>query len=145
MADLIDYLFQFPNQGAAEADLLVNPFFNNSGAPLGMLVFPNLLQNSSVAMQGFWPLVVKPAPVDSALMAHQNIILINNRTAFINGLPSLLFTKIPTAALGLVFNIYGNYANGLSGPGTPLNPPVLANDANTILLTDPDGNLLLAG
>lgn len=116
VADLIDYLLQFPDQGAAERDPLVGPFFavpSGLDAALEVLVFADITQNSVTPEPGYWCLIATRA--GDALANHANIQLVNNRSALLQGQPSVISSNLPTAHLSVMFSGSSVYiANGLS-------------------------------
>lgn len=114
MADLIDYVFQFPDQGAAGRDLIVGPYSRSkAGGPFEILVFEDVTQNSVTPLPGFWLMIATTA--NDALAGHPNVQLVNNRTLYSRGQPSVISSNLPTAHIAVMFSTYGTYIpNGLS-------------------------------
>lgn len=107
---MIDYLFLFPSQAAAQADATVGSYWNGT-VWRGDVVFPGLTFISSQALSG-WMMMICSAATNPALASHPNCILVTSREAvqaghpFVisspglttNGRTSLVFFPIPAGS-----------------------------------------------
>jgi hypothetical protein len=108
MTDLLDYIFRFPDAGAAQRDQVVGPYFANGAGLNEVLIYQN--GDSVDAASGYWPMVSIAGPINSALANHPNIELINNRSLQIAGAPSVVAAKFDVTATIIIANALGAYA-----------------------------------
>jgi hypothetical protein len=129
MADIIDYILQYPNNAAALYDPVVGPFFNNTVVedsdrnlinvvPLGnaqeILMFPDLTQNSAQAASGYW-VMVTTSGTNTLLAANPNLQLTNDRSLMFLGQPSVTSTKLASVThTGIVISLCNVYCSGLA-------------------------------
>ncbi len=163
--DYLDYIFRFPSQGAFQGDPFIQqyaPSVLNSQPGVQLLIYNpvetlssrangsnSLVQlpqqaNSTVPLSGFWAMItLKGFPGPSALTAHPNLQILNDRTFMFARQPSVISSTIDVSHINIVINIFGVYVT--DGLQLILSPALLLEDGTSDLLLEGGGNLLLEG
>lgn len=164
MADLYNYIFQFPDEGSAERDSVLGPYFGSLvlPQPVEVLVWPNTLINSVTPLPGFWFMITKLGPLDTTLENHPNIQIVNDQTLLAQasqGVVSVIKPNqtaqnpqfpLPLFHTNIVFSNYGpQFTAGLISqlpPPNPVTPPIssgLTDETGATILTDESGTTIL--
>ena len=120
MAELIDYIFQFPSQASAQFDAVVGPYFSSPTQGFDVLIFDRSRTLAAVPLPNYWVMVSQQMPINSALFNHPNIALVINRSQQILGNASVLLdVSFPdTSVLAIMISGRGQHtAAGLFGVG----------------------------
>lgn len=113
--DFITYIFQFPDRGAAGRDQILQFYFFDPQTAVEVLVYADVTVNSVITYPGYWFMVMKNGGLDPNLYTHPNLEMVVNRTALLNGLPSLINSNIPAAHVNVTANAVGTFIqNGVS-------------------------------
>ncbi len=150
MAELIDYIFQFPSQASAQFDTVVGPYFASPTQGFDVLIFE---RPSALPLPNYWLMISQQMPINSALFNHPNIALVINRSQQILGNASVLLdVSFPdTSVLSIMISGRGQHtAAGLFGVGQSTAPPsgpfyetedasqpYVAEDGTTIYVPEP--------
>lgn len=159
--DFIDYIFQFPDAGTFLRDpaiataapnafgvalLVYNPVENLQLPRPGtgnVLVSVPQLSVSSVALPGFWVMLTIKGQLLTALSAHPNVQIVNDRTLMFKGLGSVISSKIDITHVNILINNFGVYVrDGLLFVSSPL---LLEDGVSPLLLEDGATPLVLEG
>jgi hypothetical protein len=100
------YIFLFPNEAAAAYD----PIVGQGQYPLLNMVLYDTLMSGVDALQGYWPMIIQPAPLNTAFKNHPNIQLIMTVATSGQSQPNVIFSAIPHLAFLSIITTTGTWA-----------------------------------
>jgi hypothetical protein len=110
-SDLINYVFGFPNAGAAGQDTILGPYRGQEV----LIYFPSF--SSVKPLAGYQPMVSQYGPIISALYNHPNLLFALDLALSAKGQNPVLksvFSNKLMAELILILSNYGTLVNGLA-------------------------------
>jgi hypothetical protein len=113
VGDVLEYLFQFPDQGSALQDPIIGPVMVSPPAGVlvafDILVYPNVEAQSVTPLPGYWVMISQSGGLQNQYFNHPDLQMINDRTLLLAGQPSVVLNSIPIAHINLTVSNYGVY------------------------------------
>ncbi len=145
--ELIDYIFQFSSQGAAQRDSIIGPYFSEVNQGFDTLIFDRSRTFAALPLPNYWVMISQPTPINSVLFNHPNIQLVINRSQQILGNSSVLLNNLvpDPAVLSIMVSGRGQHtAAGLFGVSSvaPIDG-LIAEDGITFLIAEDGATFLV--